>query len=73
MTIRQYRKKIDVAMRDGVASLGSGSELHYAKGFRNEWSIIAGDGNVVDVSYDPKHFDYICDDYVWNYPRKAEN
>lgn len=64
MTRKQYQKKIDVAKRCGEAIIDKVTILHFSgRSFVHgeEWSLRHINGNVIDTSYDPMKFDYICD------------
>ncbi len=69
MTVNQYKKKIEVARKLGKADLGGGSALEY-DGLGSDWRLVSTwkcsprsvlKRNVVDVSYDPMKFSYICE------------
>ncbi len=69
MTVNQYKEKIKVARRFGKADLGGGSVLEYG-GPGSDWRLVSTwrcspksvlKRSVVDVSYDPMKFSYICD------------
>lgn len=64
MTRAQYRKKISVARRFGEVKIDEVTILRFSgRSFIHgeEWSLRHVNGNVIDTSYDPMKFDYICD------------
>lgn len=57
MTVKQFHKKIEVARKHGRATLNETTTLYY---HGRDWSIEHKNGNTIDVSYDPRSFEYLC-------------
>lgn len=56
MTIKQFRKKVDIARKYGEAKMENGSVLRFTG---NSWSIRDKNGNTVDIADAPKQLDYL--------------
>ena len=59
MTVKQFQKKCEVARRTGEAKLEGGCILYF---HGDTWSLKSRNGNIFDTAYNPKSFEYICDD-----------
>ncbi len=60
MTVKQFRKKVDIARKYGKANLDNGSVLHYfGPGGSIVWSIRDRYNNTVDVAFNPKDLEYL--------------
>lgn len=59
MTVKQFRRKAEIARECGEALLPGGCILVcHCPG---DWSLIAPDGNVIDTAWTPDVFEHICD------------
>lgn len=60
MTVKQFRKKVEIARKHGKATLENGSVLHYfGPGHSVVWSLRDKYGNTVDTAYNAKHLEYL--------------
>ena len=59
MTVKQYRKAVDIARRYGSAKLKTGCTLYYHGA--HEWSINDKDGQTIDTASSPSAFEYLFD------------
>lgn len=60
MTVKQFRKKIDMARKYGRANLENGSVLYYDGSA--SWSICDRYGNTIDTACRPAKFEYIFEE-----------
>jgi hypothetical protein len=59
MTVKQFRKKVEIARKYGKANLEDGYTLHYY-GPGSYWALRDDkSGNTVDVAYHPEQLEYL--------------
>ena len=62
MTIKQFRRKVEIARLYGEAYLGDGCTLIYhGPGGSGNWAVRNKDGNTVDVADVPCKLEYLFD------------
>lgn len=62
MTVKQFRKKVDIARQYGEAKLDSGCTLlYFGPCCSYSWSLRDEEGNTVDIVNDPKELEYLFD------------
>jgi hypothetical protein len=59
MTVKQYRKAVQIARKYGRASLDNGCILHYYG--PHGWAIHEANGQTVDTASNPSAFEYLFD------------
>ena len=59
MTIKQFRKKVAIARKFGMAFLGHGAKLYYEKGDSYPWTMLDKNGVTVDVAETPEQLEYL--------------
>ena len=58
MTVKQFRKKADIALKCGEAALDDGCVLYY-HGPQYGWSLHDKDGQTVTTAYSPEQFEFL--------------
>ncbi len=60
MTVKQFRKKVEIARKYGKANLEGGNKLYYyGPGGSFNWALHDKYGNTVDVAYNPEQLEYL--------------
>ena len=59
MTVKQFRRKVEVALRCGMAYLPDKSRLYYDED--GEWTIRDRYGIAVDTAHRPEDLEYLFD------------
>lgn len=61
-TLKQYKRKVEIARRTGEAILQDGCRLrYYRRGCGEVWSIRDKHGNTIDTADTPKALEYLFD------------
>lgn len=57
MTVKQFRKKVEIARKCGKAHINDNCVLYY---YRDRlFSLVSSDGNVIDTTYRPETLEYL--------------